>query len=262
MKTDLHFTLADRLRSAVYMVWYYTLTFVFASAGVPIRMFARHLALPLAQSWARTVLWGLGPICGIRVELTGREHIPRDGPALLAGQHQSEFDTLIWMAVLDRPSYVMKQELTRIPLFGPLLVPAGMMPVDRSAGATALRGLLTAVGRAAANARQIMIFPEGTRVAPGVHVKLQPGVAAISARLGQPVLPVATDSGLRWSRGVLGKRKGVIHVVIGPPIEVPCRREILLARIEAFWRDMEASGFKPVDNSVETRFAQGSRSPS
>ena len=246
----------ETMRSAVFAVWFYVVTLLFCLAGIPIRLFARQLALPLARHWARTVLAGLPPICNIHVRVTGHERISEHGPALLAGQHQSEFDTLVWMAVLDRPCYVMKQELTRIPLFGPLLVPAGMVPVDRSGGATAMRSLLSATAQAAARQRQIVIFPEGTRVPYGQTVPLQPGVAAIAARTGQPTYPVATDSGKCWPRDLLGKRAGIVHIAIGPPIGQPCRRDTMLSAIEDYWREMGATGFQPVDNSVDVRLSQ------
>ena len=240
-----------KLRAAGFAVWFYGVTLAFCLLGVPVRLFAPHLALVVARNWVRTVLAGMVPIIGIRLVLSGREHLPAEGPALLACQHQSEFDTLVWLTLLKLPSYVMKQELTRIPLFGPLLVPAGMIPVDRSAGASALRRLLDDTAEAARAGRQIVIFPEGTRVLPGQTVPLQPGVAAIATRLNLPVLPVATDSGLRWTRGLLARTRGPIHLMIGPPIPAGTPRKELLAAIEAFWKHAENSGFKSVDNSVD-----------
>ena len=243
--------LVETLRAAVFAVWFYGVTLAFCLAGIPIRMFARRLALPLAKYWARTVLAGLPPICNIRIVLTGWDHIPASGPALLAGQHQSEFDTLVWMALLDRPCYVMKQELTKIPLFGPLLVPAGMIPVDRSGAATAMRGMLKDTAEAARRDRQIVIFPEGTRVPYGERVALQPGVAAIASRTGLPVLPVATNSGFCWPRALLGKKPGFIHITIGSPLK-PSGREALLAAIGKYWTTMEEQNRpQPVDNSVD-----------
>jgi 1-acyl-sn-glycerol-3-phosphate acyltransferase len=213
-------------------------------------MFAPARALDYARFWVRTVLWGARAICGIRVQVTGLEHLPRGGAALLASQHQSAFDTLVWLTLVPLPSYIIKQELTRIPLFGPMLLAAGMISVDRAAGAAALRGVLAATTDAAAAGRQILIFPEGTRVAPGVRVKLQPGIAAIATRLALPVIPVATDSGLRWGRRAFTKYPGVIHIAIGPPIAAGTPRQLLLEAIEAHWRGCEAAGFEPVDKSV------------
>jgi 1-acyl-sn-glycerol-3-phosphate acyltransferase len=196
------------------------------------------------------LLAGLRPLAGVRVEVTGLAHLPAGGPALLACQHQSEFDTLVWMHLLRRPAYVMKQELLSTPLVGPMLVPAGMIPVDRAAGAAALRRLLLDVEAARADGRQIVVFPEGTRVDPGARVDLQPGIAAVAARLGLPVLPVATDSGVCWGRRRDRLRPGVIHIAVGPPIAPGLPRAALLAAIEAHWRQAEALGFAVVDKSV------------
>jgi 1-acyl-sn-glycerol-3-phosphate acyltransferase len=245
-------------RAAAFALWFYTVTLVFTLAGVPVRIAARGKALDLAKTWVRTVMAGMAPVAGIRVVITGQENLPTGGPALLASQHQSEFDTLVWMTLLPRPSYVMKRELTRIPLFGPLLVPAGMIPVDRAAGAAALRQLLADTGHALRAGRQIVIFPEGTRVPPGQVVKLQPGIAAIAARRNMAVIPVATDSGHCWRRGVLGRRPGIIHVAIGPAIPAGTPRSDLMAQIEAFWRRMESTGFATVDNPVGEVSSPGS----
>jgi 1-acyl-sn-glycerol-3-phosphate acyltransferase len=239
------------LRAAAFAAWFYAVTLVFTLAGVLVRIAARGKALDLAKAWVRAVVAGMAPIAGIRLVVTGLEHLPTGGPALLASQHQSEFDTLVWMTLLPRPSYVMKRELTRIPLFGPLLVPAGMIPVDRAAGAAALRRLLADTDAALQAGRQIVIFPEGTRVPPGQEVKLQPGIAAIAARRDMAVIPVATDSGRCWQRGLLGRRPGIIHVAIGPAIAAGTPRGELMRAIETFWRRMEAVDYRPVDKPVE-----------
>ena len=119
------------IRAALFQLFFYSLTTVLCIAGgIPVLLFARHRALALARLWIRIVLAGARIICGIRIVVSGREHLPVDGPALLACQHQSAVDTLLWFTILPRPSYVMKRELTRIPVFGSLLVDAGMIPVQ------------------------------------------------------------------------------------------------------------------------------------
>ena len=138
------------LRSLLFSFWFYGLTTVLGVAGIFVRLLARHRALGFARFWIRLSLAGLRAICGIEYRVTGREHLPAAGAALLASQHQSAFDTLVWFLLLPAPSYVMKRELTRVPLFGPLLLPAGMIPIDRRAGAAALRGVLEATAAAAA----------------------------------------------------------------------------------------------------------------
>ena len=223
------------IRSAAFNLWFFGATFAFGLWGVAIRLAAPHRALGLAQMWSRSVLAGARAICGIRVVVLGREHLPAAGPALIASQHQSAFDTLIWLGLVPRAAYVFKAELGRIPLFGPLLHAAGQISVDRAAGLSAVRAMLRGVDRAVADERQIVIFPEGTRVAPGETVALQAGVATLAARTGLPVIPVATDSGLRWRRRAFSKHPGPIHVVICPPIEPGPRGDELLAEIQSRW---------------------------
>jgi 1-acyl-sn-glycerol-3-phosphate acyltransferase len=110
--------------------------------------------------------------------------------------------------------------------------------------------MVAATLRARDAGRQIVIFPEGTRVAPGQVVPLQPGIAGVAARLGLPVIPVATDSGRHWGKRAFRKYPGTIHIAIGAPIPPGTRRQALLERIALHWRQAAASGFRPVDKSV------------
>lgn len=222
------------LRSALYNLYFLLATVAYGIVGVGVRVFAPHRALSLATAWVRALLAGARVICGIRIVVTGRENLP-DGPALIASQHQSAIDTLVWLTIVPRPSYVFKAELARIPLFGPMLRPAGQIALDRGAGFATIKSLLRAADAAVAEGRQIVIFPEGTRVEPGVVVELRPGVAALSARTGLPVIPVATDSGQRWGRRAFTKRAGAIHVMIGRPIPPGLPQAALIAAIREGW---------------------------
>jgi 1-acyl-sn-glycerol-3-phosphate acyltransferase len=238
------------LRSLLFNLWFFGLTTVLALVAAPLRLLAPRLAIPYARGWIRLVLGGLRLICGISYQVRGLEHLPPAGPALIASMHQSAFDTLVWAVLAPRFAYVLKRELTRIPLFGPMLVATGMIAVDRAAGAAALRDMLRQADRAVAEQRQIVIFPEGTRVAPGERVKLHPGVAALAARTRLPVIPVVTDSGRYWGRRAFRKRPGVIRIVMLPPIPPGTPREALLARLEATFADAAALCDTPVDKSV------------
>jgi 1-acyl-sn-glycerol-3-phosphate acyltransferase len=186
--------------------------------------------------WARLVVAGARIICGIRVEVSGREWLPTGGPALIASLHQSAFDTLVWLTLLPRCCYVLKQELLRIPLLGPLIRTTRMIAVDRAAGVASLRHLLREADRAVREERQIVIFPEGTRGAPGRPLPLQPGVAALAGRTGLPVIPVVTDSGLLWGRRAFHKYPGVIHIEIRPPIPPGTPRETLMQKLDSEFR--------------------------
>ena len=230
------------LRSALYNLFLFGMTFVLVLAGTALRLIAPHRALAMARFWARFMLWGARVICGIRLQVTGLENLP-PGAALLASRHQSAFDTLVWLTLLPHCCYVVKQELVRIPLFGPLMPLAGMIPVDRSGGGAALRGLMRDGARAAREGRQIVIFPEGTRAAPDAVLPLQPGIAALAASTRLPVIPVVTDSGRYWGRRAFRKRAGTIRIVLLPPLPAGLRREELMRRLaEALQTGITPSG--------------------
>lgn len=219
------------IRSLLFNLFYFGITALILPYGLALRWFAPHRILPYARFWARMILAGARVICGIRVAITGREHLP-SGPALIASRHESAFDTMIWLTLLPAPAYVLKTELLRIPLFGPLLRPAGMIPVDRAGAGPALRGLMRDGAAAARAGRQIVIFPEGTRADPGTILPLHPGIAALASATGLPVIPVATDSGDLWGRRSFNKRAGTIRVAILPPLAPGLPRAALMAGLE------------------------------
>jgi 1-acyl-sn-glycerol-3-phosphate acyltransferase len=195
--------------------------------------------------WAGFVIGALRILCGVKVAVTGAEFLPGSGPALIAAQHQSAFDTLIWLRLVHRPAYVLKQELLGLPVIGPLLVPCGFIPVDRDGGTPALRKMLTDCRAAAAAGRPIVIFPEGTRVAPGKRGTLQPGIVALAKMLNLPVIPAATNSGLFWGRKAFHKHPGVLRVRLFPTLRGGTTRGDILRQLEqCYYVD-------GVDNSVE-----------
>lgn len=215
------------VRSALFNVVFFAVSFVLTVAATFVRLVAPDRVRWWAELWARTLLLALRLLCGIRLEVTGMEHIP-PGAALIASGHQSAFDTFVWLTLVPRCCYVLKHELLRIPLFNKLIIATRMIAVDRSAGMAAMRWLMQEGIRAASEARQIVIFPEGTRSNPGQARVLQPGVAALAARTGLPVIPVATDSGYCWGRRAFIKRAGTIRIAIGPPIPAGLPREALM----------------------------------
>jgi 1-acyl-sn-glycerol-3-phosphate acyltransferase len=220
------------LRSALFNLVFFLVTVGLTLVATVVRWVAPQHVLEWAMLWARVMVACARGICGIRVEVTGLERIP-EGAALIASRHQSAFDTFVWMTLLPRCCYVVKQELLRIPLFGKLIIGSRMIAIDRTAGSAALRALLREGDRAVREARQIVIFPEGTRSAPGCVRELQSGVAALAARTKLPIIPVATDSGQCWGRRAFRKRPGVIKIVVGEPIPPTLRREELMLSLRA-----------------------------
>jgi 1-acyl-sn-glycerol-3-phosphate acyltransferase len=233
------------LRSALFNVVFFAISLVMTLMACVVRIVAPNRIIGVAMLWARVLVVAVRIICGIRVDVRGLEHIPR-GAALIASRHQSAFDTFIWLTLLPRCCYVFKDDLLRIPLFGPLISVAGMIAVDRNAGGAAIRALLRQADRAVREERQIVIFPEGTRSEPGHPGSLQSGIAALAARTGLPVIPVSTDSGRFWGRRAFRKRPGTIRIVIRAPIPAQTERKALMKALD------EAMGTVDHPDGIET----------
>jgi len=190
--------------------------------------------MALGAGWARFNLAALAVLCGVRVRREGWESLPPGG--VLAAQHQSELDILVLLAYLPAPTFVLKQELLKMPLFGACLRPAGMIPIDRDGAAPALRGMVKAARGALAAGRTIVIFPQGTRVAPWVRGVLQPGVAALAAITGAGVVPMTVDSGRCWGAKGLVITPGVVTMRLLPALAPGLGRGALLeALAEAYY---------------------------
>lgn len=221
------------VRSALFTAAFFVLTAVMSVVGAPVfLMGSERMAVRYTQVWGRACLVLLRVIVGIRVEVRGRENIPT-GAALVAAKHQSAFETFALLPLLPFPAMVMKAELGRIPLFGTYSRTCGMILVDRRKGATALREMAAQAKREAAKGRQVVIFPEGTRRAPGAPPAYQPGVALLYKGLGLPCVPVALNSGLHWPRRSFRKHPGTIVVEFLPAIPPGLDSKAFLAGLEA-----------------------------
>ena len=224
------------LRSALFNAFFFGSTFVLALLAAGLSLIAPGQIQGWARFWARLQIAAARVICGIRLQVSGWENLP-PAPVLIASRHKSTFDILAWIALLPAACFVVKKELGQIPLFGRCIKVVGMILVDREAGGTAMRTLLRGGDKAKAEGRHIIIFPEGTRVDPGDHPPLQPGVAALASRTGLPVVPVMTNSGRCWGRRAFHKRAGTIHIVIQPPLQFPSHvkpgREAVLDALKA-----------------------------
>jgi 1-acyl-sn-glycerol-3-phosphate acyltransferase len=220
------------VRSALFNASFFAATALMGAIALPLILLSRIWVMRLARSWSWVIVGLLRVMVGVRIEVTGRENLPA-GPLVVASKHQSAFDTVIWFTLLSDPAYVLKQELLRIPIFGWHARAMGMIPVDRAGGGPALRGMLRRCAAALAEGRQVVIFPEGTRSAPGTRPAYQPGIVAIAGLGAAPLVPVATDSGRIWPRRGFLKHPGVIRISILPPLAAGTGRAALLPALEA-----------------------------
>lgn len=189
----------------------------------------RKAIIRYAQAWGRFNLWLLETIVGTRVEIRGRERIPPGG-LLIAAKHQSFLETFTLLFLVDDPIFILKRELQFIPVFGWLTIKAGMIAVRRG-GSTALSDMNRRARDETARGRQIIIFPEGTRRAPGAPPAYRNGVAHLYRNLGVPCLPVGLNSGLFWPRRHYLRRPGTVVIEFGEVIPAGLEREAFMARM-------------------------------
>ena len=217
-----------RLRSALFLLWFALITTILSLIFLPVLALPRGATVWLARVWARATFWGLKVFTGVDWEIRGR---PPQGAVLVASKHMSMWDTLALYLALDQPAIVLKRELLRIPFYGWFLAKAAAVPIDRSAGARALRKMSEAARAVLAQGRPILIFPEGTRKKPGAAPDYKPGVAGLYSQLGVDCVPVALNSGVYWT-GFL-KRPGIIVLEFLEPIPPGMKRDAFMTVLES-----------------------------
>jgi 1-acyl-sn-glycerol-3-phosphate acyltransferase len=228
------------LRALAFNIAFYGVTLLLGLAGLPFLLAPRRWVMWFGRFWPRCVLGLLKAIVGLDGEIRGREHLP-PGPCLIAMKHQSTWDTLILPVLLGDPAVVMKRELLFVPFYGWYAARAGSIFVDRKGGPGALRRMVAAARRAAAIGRPVVIFPEGTRTAPGRRLTYQPGVAAMYQALGVPLVPAAVNSGLYWGRRSFVKRPGRIVLAFLEPIPPGLPRRQMMQELETRIEDTTAA---------------------
>lgn len=202
-----------------------TLFFLGQVVTAPIFTLIAFLSLPLnpvtrnvlISGWARSMIWWLRITCNIRHEVTGLGNLPKT-PSIILSKHQSAWETLAFQAIFPTQVYVLKRELLWIPIFGWGLAMSSPIAIDRSSGREALKKLVTNGAARLKNGLWVVIFPEGTRKAPGEKGKYQIGGAWLAAHTQTQVVPVAHNAGRCWPKNSFIKKPGVIRVHIGKPI--------------------------------------------
>ena len=217
------------MRSLLFAVIFYSATVLWVLAGVVASLFGRRPTLAVVLSWVAMHHWLTTNLLGIQTKVEGA--IPA-GPHLIAVKHEAMYETLEMVRITNLPVIVIKKELSDIPLFGFLTRRYGVIPVERSAGAKALRNLVAEGEKAVATGRPVMIFPEGTRVRVGEQPEIKPGFAALYRALGLPVVPVAMNSGRLWGRGLV-HRPGTVTFKVGDTIPPGLKRDEIERQVHA-----------------------------
>jgi 1-acyl-sn-glycerol-3-phosphate acyltransferase len=197
------------LRNILFTFCFVSFTVTYTTFFLPV-LVSERLTRLVVLPWAKMVGLLLRLLLNIRYDTTSAQALPAQ--AIYASKHQSAWETILYCALIPRPVFVLKKELLRIPLFGWYLWGMGCIPLDRSAGASALKVLLKKSKDYADQGYNLVIFPEGTRTPPGEDKPLLPGVLAMYKHLNLPVVPVALNSGLYWPKGFAMKKPGTVKV--------------------------------------------------
>ncbi len=222
------------VRSALFSV-VFTLTIpLFALLTILSFPFPFRIRYGVATQWARLNLWWLERTCKLRYRVIGRENIPNEA-SIVFSKHQSTWETLALQKIFPPQVWVLKRELLWVPFFGWGLAMLEPIAIDRKAGRKAV-GQLVKQGKARLdNGRWVVVFPEGTRVAPGSKGRYRIGGAVMAEHSGHLVVPVAHNAGEFWPRRVFIKKPGEIKIVVGPPIETQGRAAAdILAEAESW----------------------------
>lgn len=237
------------LRSLLFTLGQVLSTLVFAPLSVmtfPLPYLWRYRFI---TQWTRFNLWWLEKTCGLRCRVSGAEHIPA-GTGIIFCKHQSAWETLALTCIFPPQVWVIKRELLWIPFFGWGLAMLEPIAINRKSGRRAVRQLVDQGRQRLEEGRWVVVFPEGTRVAPGEKKRYGIGGAVLAEQSGHPVIPVAHNAGLFWPRHGFLKRPGTIDVVIGPAIDPRGKTPEEITAAAAAW--IEATANTLIENAGDS----------
>jgi 1-acyl-sn-glycerol-3-phosphate acyltransferase len=217
------------LRSTFFNLSFWLMSIIMCIAATPLFLMPRGWTVRAMNLWSRLTMFLLRVCAGTRYEVRGR--IP-EGAVLIAAKHQSMWDTIIATALLRDPAIVMKKELLMVPYYGWYSLKTRMIAIDRGSGSAAIRKLIAQAKAALGLGRPVLIFPEGTRMAPDAAPDYKPGVAALYRQLDVACVPVAVNSGMYWARRGFAKRPGTIVIEFLDPIPPGLDRKSFMAELE------------------------------
>jgi 1-acyl-sn-glycerol-3-phosphate acyltransferase len=222
------------LRSMLFAAALVLLTPPYALLALGTFALPRMMRYRIISGWSRLVIWLARGILGIDWRVEGREHLP-SRPSVILAKHQSAWETMAFQMIFPPQVHVLKRELLWIPFFGWGLALMSPIAIDRSRGAAALRAMARRGRERLDQGFWIVVFPEGTRVAPGERRAYQLGGAWLAAASGAPIVPVAHNAGRVWPRNAFLKRPGTVTVRIGPAIEPASRDPKTINRLAEKW---------------------------
>ena len=226
------------LRSLAYLVVQMVVTPVYSVVALLTFAFPPLTRYRIISSWSRLMIWTAEHVCGIRYRVVGAHNVPAE-PCIVLSKHESAWETLAFQVIFPPQVWVVKRELLWVPFFGWGLAMLSPIAIDRSDGRRALRQTLEQGRERLAEGFSIVVFPEGTRSAPGARGVYQAGGAWLAIQTGAPVLPVAHNAGDLWPRNSFLKYPGVVTISIGPAMRADGERAAQLTRRVEEWIEDE-----------------------
>lgn len=221
--------LVQWIRSLVFVIAIYMAMLVLGIVFFIPALFSRAWAFKACHTFCVFVRWLAAWLIGLKTEVRGT---PPADEVMVAAKHQSFLDIILIFGALPRAKFIMKRELMYAPVIGQYALRLGCVPVDRGKRGAAIQKMLEDVARDQDKAGQLIIYPQGTRVAPGAHRPYKPGTAALYEQLGQPVVPVAVNVGLFWPRTGIWRKPGTAVVEFMDRIETGADKAVFMAALE------------------------------
>ncbi|MCE2927226.1 MAG: 1-acyl-sn-glycerol-3-phosphate acyltransferase [Rickettsiales bacterium] len=229
-------TLRSLIFNLCFILWALLASVIFS----PLFLISPRTAQRSGKPWALGSMWLARMILGLSYEVRGQDHI-QDGPLIYASKHQSAWDTIIFLILFERPAYVLKRELLRIPGWGWYLWRMKMIAIDRAAGPSSIKQMIKESREALADSRPIIIYPEGTRTRPGANADYHPGTTALYSMLKVPVIPVALNSGHYWGKDAFMKKPGKVIIEFLPAIKPGLPKDAFAATLKEIIEARSAS---------------------
>lgn len=226
------------IRSVIFAILQTALTIFFSVVALFSFPFSVHTRYRLITGYNHIVIWLARGVLGIRYVVEGLEHLPKQ-PAIILAKHQSAWETVAFLFLFPPVSPVIKQELLNVPFFGWAFRLLNPIAIDRSAGREALKQIVRQGKERLESGFWVLVFPEGTRVAPGEKGRYGIGGGWLAAETGTPIVPVAHNAGEVWPKNAFIKRPGTITVRIGPAMSPEGKTAAELTRAVEAWIETE-----------------------
>ena len=220
------------IRSILFNILFFLGSTFFSLALLWVFFVPRKVAEKYVNIYFKYIDWIERYILNLKLELRGLENLPKDGSFILAAKHQSAYETLKLPIILKDPAVILKRELTYIPVWGWYTKKLGMIDIDRGSGHQAMRSIIRGALRVKEEGRPIIIFPQGTRVAPDVKKPYKSGMLKIYKETQLPIIPMAINSGVFWGKNSFIKRPGTVVFKFLPPISTEKPQQDIMHELE------------------------------